>query len=204
MPFSGRDGKNWTGKVLLQLNQHFQFKEILDIGVGAGVYSRLLRPYLPGTRWTGVEIWEPYVERFQLKEHYDQLVIEDVRVWPLPQAYDLAFLGDVLEHMAPREAISLVVRLLHQIQLLVISIPIVYTPQDEYEGNPYEAHVKDDWSHEEVLASFPNISACYRGKELGVYLLSSNQGVHEVVQLLIAGLESSSSSQTNETKAKNV
>ena len=188
MPFSSREGKDLSIRLLQRLNPYFKFRQILDVGPGAGNYSRLLRPVLPEAAWTGLEIWEPYVERFCLADYYDRIVLADVRNWDPDCDYDLVLMGDVLEHMQKSEAQECVQRFLDHTQLLLISIPIVPMPQEAFDGNPYEVHVKVDWSDEEVLKSFPNISMAFAGEEIGVYLLSSNQGVHEVVQLLIADL----------------
>jgi hypothetical protein len=37
------------------------------------------------------------------------------------------------------------------------------------DGNPYEEHVKDDWSHNEVLSSFTNIIDDWQGEVVGAY-----------------------------------
>lgn len=187
MPFSAREDKPLISILLTRLNRQFGFGRILDVGAGSGTYSRLLRAQLPA-EWTALEIWEPYRERFELDTHYDRVLIADARSWAIDQDYDLVLCGDVLEHMTQAEANELVVRLLDHTQLLLISIPIVPMPQQESEGNPFEKHVKDDWTHRDVLASFPNISMAVVGEKIGIYLLSSNQGVHEVVQLLLTDL----------------
>ncbi len=190
MPFSAPEGKWLTLNLLSRLDRHFQFQQVLDVGAGAGGYSQLLRDRLSPKIWTALEIWEPYLERFKLAELYNRLIVADVRNWAPDQDYDLVLMGDVLEHMQKAEAQECVIKLLQHTQLLLISIPIIEMPQDEVDGNPYEKHVKEDWSHDEVLASFSNISLAFIGESLGVYLLSSNQGVHEVVQFLIADLPS--------------
>lgn len=188
MPYSTPEGKLFTAAILRKLDQHFRFAQILDVGAGSGTYSRLLRQHLPQGHWTALEIWEPYRERFELDQHYDRVLIADVRTWSADQEYDLILVGDVLEHMQPAEACACILHLLDHTQLLLISIPIVPMPQEAWENNPYERHVKDDWTHEQVLSSFPNISLAVIGEEVGVYLLSSHQGVHEVVQLLLTDL----------------
>jgi hypothetical protein len=85
--------------------------------------------------------------------------------------YDVAFCGDVLEHMTKKEAVSLVSELLHCCCFVIISIPIVYFYQDAIEGNPYEKHIKVDWSHQEVMESFDNIVDYKKGNITGVYKL---------------------------------
>lgn len=188
MPVSSHEGKEWILALLKRLNGYFDFRQVLDIGAGAGGYCRYLAPYFPEMYWTALEIWQPYLELFKLESYYQRIIVADAREWSPDQAYDLVILGDVLEHMLAQEALDLVVKLLDYTQLALISIPIIHMPQEAAYGNPYERHVKDDWSHTEVLRRFPNVSLSLEGEEIGVYLLSANQGVHEVVQLMTAGL----------------
>ena len=48
---------------------------MLDIGCGSGTYAKMF----PDAHWTGVEVWEPYVEEFNLKDLYQQLILSDAR-----------------------------------------------------------------------------------------------------------------------------
>lgn len=186
MPTSAIEGKTWTLKTLLRLSEHLEFKQILDVGPGRGTYSLLLRQFWPQSHWTAVEIWEPYRARFGLDALYDQVVIADIRDYAeSAPAYDLVFLGDILEHMQATEAQAVVANLLRHSKLLLISIPIVEMPQEESEGNPYERHVKADWSHAEVRACWERYLALgYLEDPIGVYLLSAQSGVVEVIRLL--------------------
>jgi len=188
MPTSAIEGKNWTLKTLLRLSEHLEFKQILDVGPGRGTYSLLFRQFWPHYHWTAVEIWEPYRERFGLEQLYDRLLIADIRTYaPTAPGYDLVFLGDVLEHMQQADALTVVSALLRQSKLVVISIPIVDMPQAESEGNPYERHVKDNWSHAEVLKCWgSHLALGYVEDPIGVYLLSAQSGVVEVIRLLCA------------------
>ncbi len=188
MPVSSHEGKAFILRLLDALNGYFNFRQVLDVGAGAGGYCRFLGPAFPDSEWTALEIWQPYLELFELETHYQRVLITDARSWVPDRNFDLVIMGDVLEHMQPQEALDLVIKLLDYTQLALISIPIVHMPQGTTYGNPYERHVKDDWSHKEVLGYFPNISMSFAGEEIGVYLLSANQGVHEVVQLMTAGL----------------
>jgi cyclopropane fatty-acyl-phospholipid synthase-like methyltransferase len=174
MPTSANAGKRWFNGIYLTLCQYGNVKKVLDLGSGEGSYARTLRK--PGQEWTGVEVWEPYVERFMLNELYDQVIIADLRSLDYSQfePVDLAICGDVLEHMTKDEALSVVDRLLDVSRFLMISIPIVHYPQDEMEGNPYEKHVKDDWSHEEVIQSLPPVQIAVVEDIIGIYALSKN------------------------------
>jgi glycosyltransferase involved in cell wall biosynthesis len=116
--------------------------------------------------WTGIEIWEPYVKQFGLDRLYDVLCIEpaldalnkqykalQASDKPLELLYDLIFIGDVLEHMPRSDAkgvLETCKRLLAPRGVLIVSVPIGLYPQDEYLGNPHEAHV-DTWETAEEL-----------------------------------------------------
>jgi hypothetical protein len=53
--------------------------------------------------------------------------------------------------MTKQDAIELVEQILKPNTTLIISIPIRHMPQDAINGNPFEVHVKDDWTHQEVM-----------------------------------------------------
>lgn len=171
MPMSSTEGKDWiVGRALRHLSG--RPATILDVGVGCGTYLDLLGPILPLARWIGVEIWEPYVARFDLAARYDELIVADVRdLDPLPAA-DLIILGDVVEHMAHADALKLWDRARAAARRAVIlSLPIVEYPQGEVDGNPYEAHVHT-WTDRDVVADLPGIVASFRlpwAQTIGAY-----------------------------------
>lgn len=173
MPFSYREGKGfikkWLGKRSNSINA------VLDSGVGSGTYYTFYTkkyPLLTHASWTGIEVWKPYIEKFNLTSKYN-IINEDIRTVDYASLgqFDLAFAGDVLEHITKDEAITLVEQVLKVSSVLIISIPIIHFPQDEFEGNPYEAHIKDDWSHEEMIETFPQIETFAKGEKIGVYIL---------------------------------
>ena len=73
--------------------------KILDIGAGCGTYSNLLRDY--GYKMDAIEIWEPYIKKYNLKDKYDVVMEMDVLdvYAPTLQNYDMCILGDILEHL---------------------------------------------------------------------------------------------------------
>jgi glycosyltransferase involved in cell wall biosynthesis len=165
MPFSSQAGKPSIKWVMSKIPQP---KTALDIGVGEGTYAKLF----PKLEWTGVEIWEPYVEKYGLKSLYPDLHIADAREWSTDKKYDVCFLGDVLEHMTQDEAQALVRRAKRWADTVIVSIPIGHYPQGEYEGNPHEAHVKDNWSDAEVKLCFGKPTWSFVDGEIGVYVYS--------------------------------
>lgn len=155
MPFSANQGKDeikrWYDQIALsKVESGSGDLHVLDIGVGSGTYARLLRkPVGDATRWTGIEIWEPYVERFALRQLYDHIICADARRMAETYArtltrndlYDVVIAGDVLEHMPVLDAVDLVENLKRITHYLVVSVPIVHWEQGAENGNPYEAHV---------------------------------------------------------------
>ena len=180
MPVSSSLGK----KEILEWieNEKQNIHRILDIGVGAGTYSTLLTKSNLRSNFEliGIEVCEPYITQFNLNSLYDKIYNQDARIidWNILGKFDVIFAGDVLEHMTKLEAENLVTKTLEHATTTIISIPITYMPQDEYEGNPYEKHIKPDWSHEEVMNTWPlNIKKFFIGKKsngtprIGVYWL---------------------------------
>jgi len=117
MPFSSQSGKASIKWVMSKIPQP---ETALDIGVGEGTYAKLF----PKLKWTGVEIWEPYVEKYGLNNLYPDLHISDVRTWDTDQRFDVCFLGDVLEHMERDEAQALVRRAKRWAATVINSNPI--------------------------------------------------------------------------------
>ena len=162
MPYSSNSGKNHIRRIL----ERVPHAKMLDIGPGFGTYAKMF----PDAEWTGVEIWEPYVERYGLRDFYKHLHIADAREWTPDSDYDVAFAGDVLEHMTVGEAKAVFDKLRRCAETVIISIPIGHYPQSEWEGNPYEAHVKDDWTDAQVKEVFGEPTWSVVDGEIGVYV----------------------------------
>jgi SAM-dependent methyltransferase len=143
---------------------------ILDVGCGAGTYSDLVRGAGMTAELIGIEVWEPYIERFGLATRYDHLIVADVRgLDPLPPA-DVVILGDVLEHMTEQDAVTVWERARRTARKAVfLSVPIMHYPQGAEEGNPFEEHIVDDYTHDRVLATFSGVTAHWVGTIVGVY-----------------------------------
>ena len=176
MPISDSRGKkniiNWVK------NKRLNIKKVLDVGCGCGTYPDLLKEtnkLLNDSEWIGVEAWETYIGEYNLHSKYNKIYNEDIRIfdWSKETNIDLVIFGDVLEHMKKEEAQAAVEKALQNSKYVVISIPIKYMAQGAEHGNPFEIHVKPDWSHEEVLESFPNIVNNMPVKKIGVYWLES-------------------------------
>jgi hypothetical protein len=167
VPYSSESGKGFIEELFTQLKPY----SVLDVGAGSGTYARRLQHLCtPSAWWAAVEIWEPYVEKYGLRELYHTVEVADARTWQPERKYNVCILGDVLEHMEKEEAIAVFERMRKHADHVVISIPLGHYPQDEYEGNPYERHVTDNWSHEDVVDAFGEPNAYQIENEIGVYV----------------------------------
>lgn len=171
---SSKEGKDVT----LQWVSECDIKNVLDIGAGSGTYKKLFSKNRlhSSAKWTAIEAWEPYIKDFNLHSMYDTVINSDVRKCDIKSLgkFDITFMGDVLEHITKEEAIQLVDEVMSVSKYAVISIPIVHWPQGERHGNPFEIHVKDDWSDEEVKNTFSKyIKKSVAGNEIGVYWLEA-------------------------------
>ena len=175
MPKSNYGCKRWSKAMLTALNNIAPLKRIIDVGPGIGTYTSFRQP---GQQWVGVEVWAPYVRTYELEKKYDQVVVADIRYldWSQFTPVDVVIFGDILEHMAKEEAVKVVDRALRVARVALISVPVVESIQDELEGNPFERHVKTDWTNEEVWNTFPDICTNMLESYIGAYLLSRSPG----------------------------
>ena len=169
MGTSHPESRPWSIEKILSVNP----KYILDVGAGSGTYFDALRSagYQGGLE--AVEVWEPYINEFHLEDKYDIVYSMDIRsknfLNAMEDSFDVVIFGDILEHMSKEDALELWAALPKITNYALIAIPIIHYHQGEINGNPYEVHVKDDWSHEEVLESFSNIVDSWQGEIVGAY-----------------------------------
>lgn len=162
MPYSSLEGKAWALSVI-----HASYPDasaplkFLDIGAGGGTWLDLIKPHFMHSHWTAIEVWEPNIARFALRDRYDEVIVRDARETYLDDDFDIVILGDVLEHMSQEDALKLwrkclaITRARHG--LVIGSMPCIHYPQGAHDGNPYERHIKDDWTADEINKTFiPN------------------------------------------------
>jgi hypothetical protein len=155
----GSDGslRPWIAQALGERADLAELDTVIDVGAGAGAWLDYLRGSTGQARWVAVEIWPPYVDQFALRQRYDEVIVDDIRYIPLPEA-GLYIFGDVIEHMPAEDAVDLWNRARRHCQWLVLSLPVCYAPQGAEYGNPSEVHVVH-WDTSSVLGSFAGIVA---------------------------------------------
>jgi len=142
---------------------------IVDVGAGEGTHAILARHTRLDAKWIGVEIHEPYIERFMLRDKYDDVVRADIRTWrePIHSAPYVILFGDVLEHMEREQAVALLEFHQRHAEEIYVSVPIVYSPQDACFGNEHEAHLYH-WEFEEMRDLLPGCES-FQGVMVGRY-----------------------------------
>lgn len=144
MPWSSNAGKPFVIDYFNKIDPNV----VVDVGPGNGTYSKLLRK--PNQYWVGVEIWAPYIEKYNLQDFYNKIIVSDVVYWDAISC-DICICGDVIEHLKPSDARKVIRKLRQVADHLIISIPICYVPQDAFEGNPYERHIDPHWTYTKMF-----------------------------------------------------
>jgi autotransporter strand-loop-strand O-heptosyltransferase len=140
-------------------------KRILDVGPGIGTYSDLLRS--SGYRIDAVEIYEPYVAKYNLRDKYDNVFIGSIVTFDIND-YDFIILGDVLEHIPTNYAKELIRDIVAAKKECLVAIPYEME-QGEHEGNIHETHYQPDLTHEVMAERYPDLSCIYRNEYYGYY-----------------------------------
>ena len=144
MPSSSKSGKK---EIVDWFNKHPIIKTILDIGCGKGTYPKLLgNKYV----WLGIEIYEPYVKKYELQRLYQTLILGDCMKVKWPKA-DCVIFGDVMEHLS-KNVIDVILEKAAWYPHMIVSIPL-NSKQKAVLGNPHEEH-KSIWTWEELNAMF--------------------------------------------------
>ncbi|MCL2038493.1 class I SAM-dependent methyltransferase [Candidatus Saccharibacteria bacterium] len=144
---------------------------VLDIGPGVGTYADLIVEK-NGARWVGIEIWAPYIEKYELTKKYDELVVADARYVDFAKfaPIDLIIAGDMIEHIDRDEAVKLLEDFKSHAKNFIISIPIVNIPQEVTTGNVWETH-HHQWKFDEMKELLGDgLTSSVRGTYLGYFL----------------------------------
>ena len=152
MPGSARENDDFVIDFVRKNKINF----VLDVGAGKGTYFELLDAQVNGDI-DGIEVWQPYIDQYDLHEKYDKLYVGDARsiVELIPAGkYDLIIFGDILEHMSKEDALTLWEESARVAKWGLISVPIIHYPQGAEYGNPYEVHVQDHLHPEDIRRDY--------------------------------------------------
>jgi hypothetical protein len=166
---------DWAGtRVQKMVRREFPATtEIIDVGPCYGKY-RVLLPEYPDM--DACEIWGRSVAVEGLADIYRTVFTADIcdlvqtAGW---KGYDIAILGDVLEHIERPRACELVTRLLETCREVIVIVQYLYVQGPEH-GNPYQAHRQEDLTFELMTEHYPGLALMeieFRGDEpyKGIY-----------------------------------
>jgi len=141
--------------------------KILDVGPGSGTYSKLLRPY--GYKIDGVEIWQPYIEQFDLKNQYDNIYHKDILDFEVWSSYKFIIIGDCLEHFPTEKAQDFIKKIVAAKIVCLVAVPY-NMEQGEYNGNIYETHHQSDLTEEIMRERYPDLIRIFGNNLYGYYI----------------------------------
>ena len=116
----------------------------------------------------GLEIHEPYIDKFNLRSIYNKVMVGNILAFDV-SPYDYIILGDVLEHIPKYEAINLVAKINSAGKKCLIAVPYLYE-QGEYDGNVHEIHHQPDLTNEIFLERYPSMHLLYKDAGYGYYI----------------------------------
>lgn len=140
-------------------------EKILDVGAGSGTYARMLGKYF---YIDAVEIFEPYIEKFELHELYNKVYNVNILAFDF-SPYDYIIMGDILEHIPKYEAINLVGKINSAGKKCLIAVPYLYE-QGEYDGNVHEIHHQPDLTHNIFLERYTCMHLLFKDDGYGYYI----------------------------------
>ena len=164
MPYSYEEYKE-------EIKKHFidyipKSTKILDVGAGCGTYSHLLKPH--GFTIDCIEIWESYISKFNLHEHYNKVHIGNILDFDI-SPYDYIIMGDVLEHLSSKDGQILIGKIQELNKKCLVAVPYEYE-QGAFGGNPYEIHLQSDLTPMKMKNRYPLLDLLYGNNEYGYYI----------------------------------
>ena len=136
----------------------------LDVGACDGKWGLLLNDYLI---MDGVEIYKPNIEKHMLWNIYRKVFDCDIKDLTYNQ-YDLIIFGDVLEHMSVEDAQKVLEYAWPRCRDLIVAVPYQWINRSHY-GNPWEVHIQDDLTPENVLERYPKLKPLFIYERYGYY-----------------------------------
>lgn len=140
---------------------------VLDVGCGHGHYAKLLRDHFCYSNFDGIEIWQPYIDEYNLKTLYTNVFNDNILNFNFGY-YDLIIMGDILEHLSRDDARSLIKNISDKCTELLVIVPY-YLPQDIVNDNKYEIHLQPDLDDSIMSQYYPSLELInYNNKDFKI------------------------------------
>lgn len=189
MPGSFRNFDSVVAKLVGTL----QPTRLLDIGCGAGKYGKLVAEHAPACRRIGVEAEGSYIEKFNLTSIYHE--VRHGFAWPglagnTSECFDLAIIGDCIEHMPKSHGLDLLNFLTYRTQYIVVLAP-EFAVQGSVNGVDSESHISvwserdfqwhDRWAWDNCLTISMFILRGYQRSEIEFGQLINTLNASEIL-----------------------
>jgi len=148
--------------------------KILDVGAGSGVWSDLL--YEDFRNMDALEIFQPYIEQFNLKDKYRNVFCADILKFDFSK-YDYLIMGDVVEHIDVKDAYVLLSKINMSFKYCMVAVPYLYEQGIMYD-NEYEIHKQPDLTHEIFLRRYPMMRTFCKDDKYGYYINYNPNGLN--------------------------
>ena len=129
-----------------KLIQEWEYSSYFDIGAGAGKYGKIIKQIYPEAKLQGIEIDFEYINKFDLKSVYDEIIQGDIREYIYKNdgfVADVIIIGDIIEHLLKSEGVDLLNYLVYRTKKIIVVYPKKYVQYD-VNGKTHEAH-KSVW-----------------------------------------------------------
>jgi hypothetical protein len=140
--------------------------KILDVGPGQGTYSSLISPL--GFKLDCLEIFEPYIHKFELHKKYDQVFLGDIRNFDISE-YDFIIMGDVLEHLSMEDSNLILNKIHSENKGCLVAVPYL-CEQGTMEDNVHETHLQAELTPELVIKQYPQLELLVNNQYYGYYI----------------------------------
>lgn len=137
----------------------------LDVGACDGKWGKLLNDYLI---MDAIEIYKDNIGKHKLNDIYRKVFLGDIREFTFNH-YDLIIFGDVLEHMSVEDAQKVLEYAWPRCRDLIVAVPYQWVNRSHY-GNPWEVHIQDDLTPENVLERYPRLKPLFVYERYGYYV----------------------------------
>ena len=115
-----------------------------------------------------IEIYKDNIGKHKLNDIYRKVFLGDIREFTFNH-YDLIIFGDVLEHMSVEDAQKVLEYAWPRCRDLIVAVPYQWVNRSHY-GNPWEVHIQDDLTPENVLERYPRLKPLFVYERYGYYV----------------------------------
>ncbi len=127
------------------------YESLLDVGCGA--YSPIKRFSKKIKHVTGVDIFEPSIEKSRaagIHNDYVKANVLELDKYFTPKSFDCVIASDLIEHLSKEDGNKLI-EMMEKIasKKVVIYTPNGFFPQSEFDSNNYQVHISG-WEIEEM------------------------------------------------------